>query len=121
LISVLLLQRRISGMLNRSPDPYPELETYVGLVGRLHIAESVTDNAQFFQAESARKVLESVEAKESQSEPTRTMIYKVKMPDGKVMPAILGEGSSFNDGDIVEAIRVQSQKIVVVKSPQPEK
>ena len=114
-IAVVLLQRRIGGILNSSADPYAGLEAYIGQTGRLRISETEIDNAQYFDAEPARSILESVREREYLSEPTQTRIVKIEMKDGKTLPASLPDRTDASDGDVVEVVEVQSQTLQVIK------
>ena len=48
LFAVFVAQRYIGQILYRTPDPYRDLESYVGQHGRLRIKTSVTNNALIF-------------------------------------------------------------------------
>ena len=113
LIGVLVAQRLIGQILYRTPDPYRDLETYVGQTGRLRVKKSVTDNAQYFRSDPSRAVLESkTDGEKSEAQDTITIV-KIELSDGKILPAIIDDGSEPSDGAVVEVSGVQGQQLRV--------
>jgi len=113
LILVFVAQRYIGQLLYRSPDPYRSLETYVGQTGRLRVKISVTDNAQYFQKNTSRNVLNSMTNGEAKSDQKPVTIVRIEFSDGKIFPALLKDGSDLKDGDIAEVFSVQDQQFRV--------
>lgn len=113
IILVLLGQRRIGALLNRKPDPYREIESYVGQTGRLQVRKSVTDNARHFQSDSSRGVLDSVTDAGTVANQDSITILKIEFSDGKVLPAIIDDGTEPEDGMVVKVHDVQNQQLKV--------
>ena len=85
LFIVFVSQRYIGQILYRSPDPYRDLETYIGQVGTLRIQSSKTDNAAHFQNTPSLSVLDSMSNDKEQI--SNITLAKIEFSDGKIFPA----------------------------------
>jgi len=113
LIGVLVAQRLIGRILYRTPDPYRGLETYIGQTGRLRVKKSVTNNAQHFRSDTSRAVLESTTSGDESQDQVSIAIVKIELSDGKILPAVIDDGSEPEDGTVVKVSRVQDQQLRV--------
>ena len=113
LIVVLVAQRIIGRFLYRTPDPYRGLETYIGQTGRLRVKKSVTNNAQYFRSDTSRAVLESTTGGDESQDQVSIAIVKIELSDGKILPAVIDDGSEPEDGTVVKVSRVQDQQLRV--------
>ena len=102
LFAVLVAQRIIGRFLYRTPDPYRGLETYVGQTGRLRVKKSVTDNAQYFRSDPSRAVLESKTGGDESQDQDSITIVQIELSDGKILPAVIDDGSEPEDGAVVK-------------------
>ena len=113
LFAVFIAQRYIGQILYRTPDPYRDLETYIGQSGRLRIKNSIVDNASYFQSDSSRNVLDSMSSRIEDDSQESITITKIEFTDGKIFPAILADISKFKDGDIATVSSIQDQQMRV--------
>ena len=111
LFAVFIAQRYIGQILYRTPDPYRDLETYIGQSGRLRIKNSIIDNANYFQNDASRNVLDSMSSKKKDDNHESITITKIEFTDGKIFPAVLADISKFKDGDMVIVTSVQDQQM----------
>lgn len=111
LFAVFIAQRYIGQLLYRTPDPYRDLETYIGQSGRLRIKKSIVDNANYFQNDASRNVLDSMSSKIEDDTQESITITKIEFTDGKIFPAILADLSKFKDGDMVIVSSIQDQQM----------
>jgi len=111
LFAVFIAQRYIGQLLYRTPDPYRDLETYVGQSGRLRIKKSIVDNANYFQNDASRNVLDSMSSKIEDNVQESITITKIEFTDGKIFPAILADLTKFKDGDMVAVSSIQDQQM----------
>jgi len=111
LFAVFIAQRYIGQLLYRTPDPYRDLETYIGQSGRLRIKKSIVDNANYFQNDASRNVLDSMSSKIEDDTQESITITKIEFTDGKIFPAILADLSKFKDGDMVIVGSIQDQQM----------
>ena len=113
LFIVFISQRYIGQILYRSPDPYRDLETYVGQSGTLRLQTSSADNATHFQNTPSLSVLDSMSTN-AEKEPTKSVtLVKIEFSDGKIFPAKLKNFEKFNDGDEVTPSSVQNHQLFI--------
>lgn len=113
LFIVFVSQRYIGQILYRSPDPYRDLETYVGQVGTLRIQTSKTDNAAHFQNTPSLNVLDSMSADNDKELISNITVAKIEFSDGKIFPAKIKNIEKFKDGDIVTPSSVQNYQLFI--------
>ena len=111
LFAVFISQRYIGQILYRSPDPYRDLETYVGQTGILLMRISTTDNADHFHHTPSLSELETMSDDKRLQE--SITIIRVEFPDGKILPAKLKDLEKFKDGDEVIPKSVQNQQLFI--------
>lgn len=113
LFAVFVAQRYIGQILYRTPDPYRDLETYIGQSGRLRIKTSVTDNAAHFHNVPSLKVLDSMSGEKETELQESITVVKIEFTDGKIFPAKLKDISKFKDGDMVVVNSVLDQQFLI--------
>ena len=113
LFAVFISQRYIGQILYRSPDPYRELETYVGQTGILRIKTSTTDNATHFQDAPSLNVLDSMSNNTDKDLEESIILVRIEFPDGKIFPAKLKDFEKFKDGDEVIPKYVLNQQLFI--------
>ena len=111
LFIVFVSQRYIGQILYRSPDPYRDLETYIGQVGTLRIESSKTDNAAHFQNTPSLSVLDSMSNDNEQI--SNITLAKIEFSDGKIFPAKIKNIEKFKDGDSVSPSSVQNYQLFI--------
>ena len=113
LFIVFVSQRYIGQILYRSPDPYRDLETYIGQAGTLRIQTSHADNSTHFQNTPSLNVLDSMSANTDKDELSNITLVSIEFSDGKIFPAKIKNFENYKDGDEVIPSGVQNYQLFI--------